>query len=78
MDEDNIISESGIIILSDKQWTEARKRAEIISVIAKYDNVSNTIAEEAASRSLLSFLKLDDKYLDFSDNIKFIYPVTLL
>jgi hypothetical protein len=30
------------------------------------------------TRSLLSFLKLDDKYLDFSDNIKFIYPVNLL
>jgi hypothetical protein len=34
--------------------------------------------DEKSTRSLLSFLKLDDKYLDFSDNIKFIYPVNLL
>ena len=35
-------------------------------------------SSRSIARSLLSFLKLDDKYLDFSDNIKFIYPVTLL
>ena len=44
-------------------------------------NRVNKLEEQLAglkARSLLSFLKLDDKYWDFSDNIKFIYPVNLL
>lgn len=77
MDEDNIISESGIISLSDKQWTEARKRAEIISVIAKYDNVSNAIAGEAASRLNLStrtIYRLIRKWRDSDRSIAALAP----
>ncbi len=54
MDEESIINESGIVSLSDKQWDEARRRAAIIASITEYYNVSNAIAEEAASRLNLS------------------------
>jgi hypothetical protein len=54
MNGNNIITESGIIRLSDSMWNKARHRAEVISEIAEREIISTPIAVEAARKLNLS------------------------
>lgn len=54
MSSNELIEESGVIKLSDKVWSEARRRVEIIAEIAKHRTVSTGMASDAAQKLGLS------------------------
>jgi len=50
MSHNEIITENGILKLSDAKWDKARHRAEVIEPIAERDVVPRVIAVEAANK----------------------------
>ena len=54
MSHNEIITENGILKLSDAKWDKARHRAEVIEPIAERDVVPRVIAVEAANKLNLS------------------------